>query len=179
VTICVDDRQCHFGTVVQGDIVLSEMGEAVKSELLKIPEIYPNATIDFWVIMPNHIHLILAINKKVGNGVETRRGASLDQNSGDCKETRRGASLLEAPQQNKFSPLVRGSLSSIINHFKGRATKAINRRFSHINFHWQTRFYDHIIRDEYDMDHCRDYIFCNSGKWYEDEENPENKKINV
>jgi hypothetical protein len=40
-------------------------------------------------------------------------------------------------------------------------------------FGWQSRFYDHIIRDEKDLDNVRNYIIDNPLKWATDDENPD------
>ncbi|HWR18468.1 MAG TPA: hypothetical protein VN608_02530 [Clostridia bacterium] len=65
ITICVKDRQKVFWAITRadGDDVpgqLSQQGLAVEKELRHIGEIYGNAVaVDKYVIMPNHVHLIV------------------------------------------------------------------------------------------------------------------------
>ncbi len=88
-------------------------------------------------------------------------------------ETRRGTSLQGTDESNKFAPLKPGSLQAIINAYKSSLTRWC-RKNGYDNFAWQTRFYDHIIRDEQSLDQIREYIVNNPVKWDEDQDNPAN-----
>ena len=61
VTICVEHRACVLGEVVDDAVVLSAAGQIVARELQRIGERNPNVSLDAAVIMPNHLHAILAI----------------------------------------------------------------------------------------------------------------------
>jgi len=67
VTICVSDMQCKLGDVVEGQMVLNEAGELVKTCWLDLPHHYSNCDLDEFVVMPNHFHGIVRI---VGNGLK-------------------------------------------------------------------------------------------------------------
>jgi REP element-mobilizing transposase RayT len=58
VTICTHQRQCIFGTVEQ----LNGFGQIAKELLVRIPQHFPNASVDKYVIMPNHIHAIITLH---------------------------------------------------------------------------------------------------------------------
>ncbi len=75
-------------------------------------------------------------------------------------------------QTNKFGGLIKNSVSSIINHYKGRVTKYANK--NKILFQWQPKFYDRIIRDEKELNRIRKYIHENPMKWDSDKNNFEN-----
>jgi len=62
ITICTHNMQCLFGEIVDGEIMMNEFGELVKTEWQKTCIIRPNIVIDAFVIMPNHLHGILIIN---------------------------------------------------------------------------------------------------------------------
>jgi REP element-mobilizing transposase RayT len=64
--------------------------------------------------------------------------------------------------------LSRQSLSSIIREYKGRVSHQIHK--IEPGFGWQSRFYDHIIRNEKDLQNIRDYIINNPIKWFSDKE---------
>ncbi len=71
VTICAKDKQKFFGEIV-GDGVydipqmkLSAIGEIVKTELLNVEKHYDNVRIDKFVIMPNHIHIVIQITERI------------------------------------------------------------------------------------------------------------------
>jgi REP element-mobilizing transposase RayT len=62
VTICTHEKQCIFGSVEQ----LNGFGQIATELLLQIPKHFPNAAIDKYVIMPNHIHAIIVIQDVPG-----------------------------------------------------------------------------------------------------------------
>ncbi len=99
---------------------------------------------DYYVIIPNHFHGIIIINgpEKIDNVVETHSDASLYN--------------------------VENNLSYIIRGFKSSCTKQIHLSGNSI-FKWQSRFYDHIIRNENDLRRIRTYIQNNPLKWETDE----------
>jgi putative transposase len=70
VTICTKNRVSWFGEVITEQMLLSTTGSIVRQFLEKIPDIYPNISIDAWVVMPNHIHAIIAIGDVHGGQVE-------------------------------------------------------------------------------------------------------------
>jgi REP element-mobilizing transposase RayT len=63
VTICVDGMKNILGEVKNGKITLNKYGSLINDCLLKIPGIYKKVRIDEYVIMPNHIHVILVVEE--------------------------------------------------------------------------------------------------------------------
>ena len=61
VTICVQGRECLFGEIADGIMVLNKAGEMVDQWWRKLPEKFPNARLDQYSIMPNHFHGIIWI----------------------------------------------------------------------------------------------------------------------
>lgn len=121
----------------------NDLGDIVEKEWQRTAELRNNVELDYFVIMPNHIHGIIILNNKID--VETRRGVSLQP-------------------EREFSKPIKNSLSVIINQFKGSVKRWANKNgFS--EFQWQRRFYDHIIRNEKDLYKIRKYIDQNPLKW--------------
>jgi putative transposase len=162
VTICTKDRAPFFGDVVDGDLVLSPIGQIVADEWQKTGQIRPYVSLDEWVIMPNHLHGIIIINPVV----ETpRRGVST------ITTTQRGVPTTVGRGVSTPSRLQAGSLGAIVGQIKSTCTKRI-RAAGFTDFAWQTRFYDHIVRDEPSLQHIREYIAGNPARWEEDRNNP-------
>lgn len=73
ITVCSKNRELIFGDVVGADIIrpgyvdLNENGKLVETAINAIPQHYPNIVIDKYIIMPNHIHMIIVINEKEAN----------------------------------------------------------------------------------------------------------------
>jgi REP element-mobilizing transposase RayT len=66
VTICTWQRECIFGEIVAGEMVLNDTGRIVLAEWDKTPTMRPNAELDRFVIMPNHLHGIIVLHNIVG-----------------------------------------------------------------------------------------------------------------
>ena len=160
VTICTHNRQCFFGDVIAGKMQLSDIGLIIAQEWQKTPQIRSNVQLDEWVVMPNHLHGIIIINP-----VETfRRNVST-------------ANDKMQPKTNNKSRLKPNSLGSIIGQFKSVCTKRI-WKMGFNDFRWQTRFHDHIIRDEESLHRIRQYIINNPAKWELDKNNPKHDQKN-
>jgi len=162
VTICTCWRICYFGSVINGEMKLSLIGKIARKYWLEIPNHFPNVQLDEFIIMPNHIHGIIVIDK---NDQPQRRDEAMPR-----PYTTNTISTMytgKYPQMFKISPKP-NSLSSIIGSYKSICTKQIRRLYDQ-NFKWQSRFYDHIIRDEIDLNRTREYIITNLAKWADDE----------
>lgn len=132
-------------------MVLNELGQAVQKCWLEIPIHFPDAKLDEFVIMPNHLHGILVIENS--DSVGNNNYCSLqDQN---------------APWQTRLSR----SLPSIIRGFKIGVKKWCIAN-GKIDFTWQRSFYDHVIRNEKSLGKIRQYISDNPAQWEFDKNNP-------
>lgn len=63
VTICTYGRKYLFGNVINGEMQLNEMGRVVADEWMRTVEIRREIALDEFIVMPNHIHCIVAITK--------------------------------------------------------------------------------------------------------------------
>ena len=154
VTICTKNKNKYFGEIENREMILNGIGKIAEKYWLKIPKHFDFVVLDEFIIMPNHIHGIIIIDKN--DFVETQYFASL-QNI---------ASLPLKNKQNKFGPQSK-NLASIVRGFKIGVTKYANQ--NNISFQWQPRFYDRIIRTERELSNIREYIAFNPEKWQEDE----------
>jgi len=165
ITICTQNRKCYLGDVVETcrdvkfcvyteyNVSLSEIGEIARQYWLGIPRHYPFVQLGEFVVMPNHIHGILIIDKPDGG-----RDAIV--------ETQDFASQPTQPPQNRFGPQSQ-NISSIIRGYKSGVKKYTT--MNKIDFAWQSRFYDHIIRNAESYNKIQNYINNNPINWKDDE----------
>jgi len=178
ITICTWNRLAWFGQVQNGQMELSEIGGIIQDEWLKTAKIRSNVELDEYAIMPDHFHgIIMIINNDslVGNDVETTRrvvSTTIKPNSKESDITRRVVSTTIKPN-SKESDITRrvisttikpNSLGSIIGQFKSVCTKRI-RAINNYQFEWQSGYYDHIVRNESDLNRIREYIRNNPAIW--------------
>jgi REP element-mobilizing transposase RayT len=148
VTICTYNKEWIFGNVVNGEMMLDEYGKVAREEWDRSAEIRREVELDFFVVMPNHIHGIVVI-------VESNVGAT------------------------GRSPLPKGptpkSIGAMVAGFKSAATRRINElRGTPYKLVWQRNYYEHVIRNEDNLNEIREYIVNNPLKWDLDSENPNN-----
>lgn len=157
ITICSWNNECLFGSILDGKMQLNENGQIVEGEWLQTGVVRPNVKLDTFVVMPNHIHGIIILNED-GGTIQSVVGA-----------TRR-----VAPTGRPMGP-VSGSIGAIIGQYKSIVTKRINKMRNTTWFNiWQRNYYEHIIRNENELNRIREYIRNNPARWAEDENNPEN-----
>jgi REP element-mobilizing transposase RayT len=157
VTICTHDRALLLGDAASGQVRLSEIGEEAARRWQDIPAHFPLSRLDEFVVMPNHLHGIVV--------VETCHGMFLPN------PTTHGMSLQNQNPKpyrpNAFSQPNPGSLSMIVNHFKSAVTR-FARQHGYRGPLWQTRFYDHIIRNPASLTRIQQYILDNPARWATD-----------
>ena len=156
ITLCVENRECLFGDVVNGEMRLNETGRIAAACWKWLAEQYTYVELDEWVVMPNHLHGIIVIRSESG---DTGRGAS--------RRTPTNGPSISA----KIKPL-----GQLIGAFKIVSTPRINalRGMPGVSV-WQRNYYEHIIRDPDSMNRIRRYIANNPGKWKSDLQNPNNE----
>ncbi len=63
VSICTHQRVCLFGQITDGTLSANPFGKIVEACWPDLPSHYPNAVLDAFVVMPNHVHGILLIER--------------------------------------------------------------------------------------------------------------------
>ncbi len=160
VTICTAGRKHFFGDVVNGIMKLSHVG--IIADLLwnGIKNHAKNIELDEYVVMPNHVHGILILNgNRVAHNVETTHALSLPPPSPPPPSPRFPPPFAKSRFQNQG----KNTLSSIIGSYKSAVTKHAHRLG--FEFEWQSRFHDHIIRNEEEYQRIANYIRVNPTKW--------------
>jgi len=157
VTLGTHNRECLFGQIVDGGMVLNDAGRIVSEEWSNTPILRPDLELDEFVVMPNHFHGIIIIT-----GRDTAHRA----------DTIPKGTAHRAPTE-RFGKPVPGSVPTIIRSFKSAVTRRVNemRGTSGLKL-WQRNYYEHIIRNETELNHIREYIINNPLKWDLDRENP-------
>lgn len=159
ITICTKDREHFFGEIKNGKMELSDMGNIIDSYWKQISEHFPFVQLGESVVMPNHLHGILCIDNEI---VETSIYGVSNNNQKDTMNrisTKGGIT-------KKDNPMLHKNISTIIRWFKGRTT--FETRKISPDFSWQSRFHDHVIRNEEDLANISEYIQYNPQKWEDD-----------
>jgi len=171
------------------EMKLSPIGKLAQKYWLEITKHFSNVKLDEFVIMPNHLHGIIEICENVVIDKEVCRVAidrdliqgelcgdmnanrdamnrastdiKMDSISTDIKKD----CISEGGATGKNNPMGKNSLGKVIRWYKGRCTFEINKIIENKNFSWQSKYYDHIVRDENSLNEIRKYIVDNPAKW--------------
>ncbi len=189
VTICTQGRICFFGDVVNNEMVLNDIGSIAQDCWMQIPKHFPFVKLGHHVVMPNHVHGIVVIDKPDDiqngerDGIDAINRDGIDAINRVCRDAINRVSTNDIidpinafiPSQTKQNggitgnnnPMLHDNLSKIIRWYKGRTTfesrKIIN------DFAWQSRFHDHIIRNDESFQRVSEYIVNNPANWKNDE----------
>ena len=148
ITICTKDRKkllSYINSVGDGvldvpQVELSDLGKIVDNQIAQINKTYKDAYIDIYVIMPDHVHMIIILNGDIENGT-----------------SRTPSPTITMHRQNETIP-------QIISTFKRFTNKQIGENI------WQRSYNDHIIRNRDDYEEVKKYIYQNPIKWFYGEE---------
>jgi len=144
VTICTKGRACLFGEIAGGKMVLNDAGRIAADEWTKTALIRDEIQLDEWVVMPNHFHGIVWIRQTDGTGDTVRRGDRPVAPTG--------------PRPRSLGALMAG--------FKSAVTKRVNKlRQTPGEKLWQRNYWEHIIRNDDELNRIRQYIIDNPAKW--------------
>lgn len=178
VTICTQDRECYLGEVLNGKMNLSGIGIIADILWHEIKYHAQNIELGEYVVMPNHVHGIIILYgnndnaNDVNDNVETTHALSLPH-----ALSLHSPHSPQTPQQTigqtRFQNQGNNTLSSIIGSYKSAVSKHAHRLG--FGFAWQSRFHDHIIRNEQSYQNRSEYIINNPSKWNGDKFNPINK----
>jgi len=132
-------------------MVCNNLGSLTEQCWLAIPLHFPNATLDEFVIMPNHVHGIIFLTDTVSPRVGAQHAAPAADN-------------VRVPH------VLPQSLGAIVRSFKSAATKQAHETGLLLRGSlWQRNYHEHVIRNEHDLLEKRRYIANNPLRWALDE----------
>jgi len=163
ITICTKEKECLFGEIHNGEMKLNEAGKMVLHVWNKLTVKYSGVEIDEYIVMPNHMHGIVLI---VGAGPRACPVSIAGQQHEDGQPQKTG-------QPQGVAPTL--SLPDIVHRLKSFTTAQYRLGVTQNNWRqfpdklWQRNYYEHIIRNEIELNKIREYIKNNPLNWSEDE----------
>ena len=139
VTICTQNKKCFFGNMVNDKMVLNDAGRMLESVWSELPERFPHVKLDEFVIMPNHFHGIVVF----------RRSKHKVRSYGTLPDTL--GRIMQAFKSITTNRYIAGVKQKQWPSFPGKL--------------WQRNYYEHVVRDENELNDIRKYIMDNPKKW--------------
>jgi len=184
ITLVTLHRDCLFGEIIDIVMRLNSTGKIIQSEWQRLAFHFQNIKLDAFMVMPNHLHGTIVIDTvratpkppSVFNPVgATHQQPHETPDSNTPLPDRMTDSLDGSPLQTPHrSGPIPNSLGAMIGQFKSRATKRIWSlpEMDHSPI-WQRNYYEHIIRNQTELENIQLYITENPRRWSEDQENRE------
>jgi putative transposase len=154
ITVCTHNKECLFGVIADGEMLLNDAGRMIEKWFYELPRKFDGIVLGEYIIMPNHVHYII-------------------ENIGPV-----GADLCVCPSNADTGEHAGSPLHKIVQWFKTMTTNEYIRNVQTNGWQsfngklWQRNYYEHVIRDENELNGVRQYIIDNPVKWDTDEENP-------
>ena len=170
VTLVSSQRDCLFGNVIEGEMQVNRYGKIVQQVMQNLPNHYPYITLETFVVMPNHIHAVVVL--RANDDDYMGRGGSLrDPNSSQVNDASGCVAVPGHGQTRPYYRMRRHGLPEIVRALKSFSARRINQvRGTHGIAVWQRNYYEHIIRNQNELDAVREYIVDNPRQWSEDKE---------
>ncbi|MDB5275438.1 MAG: hypothetical protein JWR61_393 [Ferruginibacter sp.] len=183
ITICVQNRKCLFGEIIEGEMILNDPGKMVYNEWINIAERFTNIHLHEFIVMPNHFHaimeivgatLVVAQNTVDQNGIDD---LEMGQPQGIAQNTvdQNGIDDLETGQPQGIAPTTKPkTVGDIAGGFQSIVTVEYIRGVKQLGWQqfngklWQRNYYEHIIRDELSYHRISNYIINNPKNWKDD-----------
>jgi len=183
VTVCTKNKSHYFGKIYDGKMHLSPVGVELQEQLQNIKHHYEYVDIPLFVVMPNHFHAIIIVGPTLvsaGPGRQNMSRNAADMSCGRVNQLSRDSADMSCgptagtadcgdrgdSADTSVGPTVRTRLGNIVSALKAGVTRFARR--NNIEFGWQYRYHDHIIRGGKDLDNISDYIENNVVRWHAD-----------
>ena len=149
-------------------VELTEYGEIADKYIRQMSNFYTHLTVENYVIMPNHIHLLLRIENGVSeNGPSGTPGNGPSGTPGNRPSGTPGNGPSGTPENGPSGTPVPTAQNSALARFVSTFKRFCNKEYG-VNI-WQRRSYDHIIRNQQDYDEHWRYIDENPARWLDDD----------
>ena len=158
VTICAFLKHCLFGRVESDRMDLSPIGEIVSSCWVGIPNHFPGVKADTFVVMPNHVHGILAIE-------EWARPFAV--------QGKRAVPLRDEARFEAFRKAMPGLVPTIVRNYKAAVTRLVRDMTGNRGMQvWQSNYFERVLRNGEELANASRYIQENVAMWHLDKHNP-------
>ena len=170
ITICVKNRQCLFGNIANGKMILNDAGRMVQNQWVKLCQRFKNIQLHEYIVMPNHFHAILEIVgatlvvDQTNDGKEGQPQGFAPTTDGIATTGKTVGDMVGAFESITTVEYIRGVKQQKWQPFDGKL--------------WQRNYWEHIIRNEKSYQNISEYIINNSLKWNDDKFNPNKKNDN-
>ena len=163
ITICTSNKEHYFGEITNSEMQLSSIGKIVKQCIEEISNHYKEAEVTNYVVMPNHVHIMLHIAGKqnIESNISTNYGCLRNANHEEPCE--------DFHHNSKVSTIIGSFKAAVSRKARIVATVASTQIDGKASIKiWQSRYHDHIVRNNIAYENIMNYINNNVINWNSD-----------
>jgi REP element-mobilizing transposase RayT len=174
ITLVTQDRLHLFGKIEDGKMMLNSVGKILEEEWRNTIQLRPNIALGEFIIMPDHMHMIITITEQLEKKEDKEwthsNPKSPSQTIGAIIRGFKGAStkkinlFLNSTGESPFAPTTESPFAPTESQFAPK-----NSQFTRTEFYknkiFQRNYYEHIIRNQYDYNRIEQYILDNPKNW--------------
>lgn len=160
ITLCTNNREHIFGQIKDGTLELNQFGKIAYDEWLESTNIRNNISLGEFIIMPNHMHGIICIEKQISTNNKIGEFKSPSNNLGAIIRGYKGSTT------KKINQLKRKDTG--VSQYTPKDTGVLQYAPNRIGSIWQRNYYEHIIRTEKAFNNISNYIINNPKNWGKD-----------
>lgn len=209
VTICTENGVSYLGNIVDGITISYPISDIIREIWQEIPEKFQGVDLDAFIIMPNHVHGIIIINREcrdlirqihIKDYVEGSEASFInetpinnfikDNNVGLINQARAKnhapaksqiSKMNQTPNKTKNWNLMQDSKRTVGKIIRYFKAKTAKTIHDRFfpSFQWQRNYYEHTARSARELNSIREYIINNPIKWALDRENRLSKNFNM
>ena len=157
ITICTTLRRHFFGRVVDDEMELSALGRIADERWRDLINHATNLELGPHVVMPNHVHGILNLHARA------MPFRFIPAESAQTDPLNQEEEIPKTIGQMRFRNPGKNTVSTIVGGYKSAVSKEAAKEG--LDFGWQSRFHDHLIRDAAEYQRIADYIISNPARW--------------
>ncbi len=174
ITAVVKQRTCILSEIHDGALTLTPLGEIVNQCWNALPQRFPSAELDAFVIMPNHFHGVIRLTDESARDGVVWATLAVVPHARVVRDARERAGASPAP--------TKPTLGDIVGAFKSQCFTVWYDYIKQNDLNivakfWQRNYYEHIVRDQKELDRVRAYIEANPFRWEYDREKPKAKPV--
>jgi REP element-mobilizing transposase RayT len=169
ITICTHSRECLFGKITNGEMKMNDAGRMVQTIWDDMPSRFDNVESGTFSVMPNHIHGIMVLTPCRGESCIRPSHSGGDHTGGDHKE---------GDHKDRPYGTTAGTVGRIIQAFKSISTHQYTVGVKTSGWPpfpgklWQRNYWEHVVRDDSELNRIRAYILNNPAQWESDKLHP-------
>jgi putative transposase len=173
ITVCANVRTNMFGEIVNGEMRLNDAGKMIQQKWLEMPASFPTLILDEFIVMPDHVHMIVGLDASEGEH-RVRPYGGENVRRGDLHDRPADATIPRDTNGHRHPTGTKpDSLGRILQLFKTVTTQAYIRGVheqSWMPFEkrlWQRNYWDRVIRDDRELEETRKYVLENPVRSFE------------